>query len=676
MPLSHLSPVLRVGHIQLWSALAPETAPTHRLCTTAASIPFAPEPVAYLWVTSGLPKDSVARAEPPVKCDTWRYHEFRHFDSPTVVEFGCAGASMAETPKSNRLRFGEFVANLASGELFKHGVKAPLQDKPFQILALLLSRPKQLVSRQEIIRTIWPDTFVEGDLCLNVAIRRLRAALHDDAANSRFIETVGSHGYRFVGTVHGMPALATLPYDRDRPRLAVFPLKTFSGSESGSFGPCMTEQLIIQLRRMNPAFVVITPEFTTERAHKGRSTLSLCRDVSADYVLVGAVSEAAGEVRVTVRLLDCHAQACVWAESYVEQGNHLFAKQEEIGHKIAGSVIQSIPIALRPSHFESVPPNAHDNYLHGFYYLSKLTEAAVDRSILLFEDAVRECPQFAMAWAALANSHCARARLGIVPSRKAFPEVKRCAERALAIEDLAETRTALAYYHFLYEHDWNAAEAGFVRALAIDSGCPLALGGYAQLLAAIGRHQDAVAMTHRACDLDPFSGYAGIMLGWALYYAQDYAGARSQLRHAMELDASLWVGHTITGMVLERIGELDKAVAEFRLAAEHSDNSSLAKAHLAYGLARHGDRAGATEILNSLLKLRQKRYFSPYWVAVIHAALDSEALKWLEIAREERCSWFVFAREDPKFAVLHSDPRFRQLAEAAKFSGSAQQLLH
>ena len=582
---------------------------------------------------------------------------------------------MTETPKSRCLRFGEFVVDLASGELFKHGEKLPLQDKPFQILALLLMRPKQLVSRQEIIRTIWPDTFVEGDLCLNVAIRRLRGSLNDNAASPRFIETVGSHGYRFVGSVHGSSVRPMASDGRDRPRLAVFPLKTFSGSESDSLAPSMTEQLIIQMRRMNPAFVVITPEFTTERAHKGRSTLSLCRDVSADYVLVGAVCETAGEVRLTVRLLDCRAQTCVWAESYMRQGDQLFAKQEELGRSVASSVIQSIPIVAHPS-LEPIPPNARENYLHGCHYLAKLTEAALDRCIPVFEDAVRECPQFATAWSALANSHCAQARLGTVPSRKAFPEVKRCATRALEIEDLAEARTALAYHDFLYEHDWNAAEAGFLRALAIDSGYPLALGGYAQLLTALGKHQDAVAMMRRACDLDPYSGYAGIILGWALYYAQCYESALSQLRHAMELDASLWVGHTSTGMVLERLGEMGAAVAEFQIAVERSENSSLAKAHLAYGLARRGDRAGATELLDTLLKLRQKRYFSPYWIAVIQVALDSDPLKWLEIAQDERCSWFVFAHEDPKFAVLHSDARFRHLVEKGRFSTSAQRPLY
>ncbi len=131
----------------------------------------------------------------------------------------------------------------------------------------------------------------------------------------------------------------------------------------------------------------------------------------------------------------------------------------------------------------------------------------------------------------------------------------------------------------------------------------------------------------------------------------------------MELDPSLWIGHTSAGMVLERLGEMEAAVAEFRQALESSDQSSLAKAHLAFGLARMGDKSGATEILNALLKLRQKSYFSPYWIAVIYVALNQpqEALNWLETAAKERGSWMVFARVDPKLSILRSEPRFHRI---------------
>jgi len=284
----------------------------------------------------------------------------------------------------------------------------------------------------------------------------------------------------------------------------------------------------------------------------------------------------------------------------------------------------------------------------------------------LFDEAVHECPQFALAWAALGNAYCMLARLGVVASRKAFPKVKTSAERALETEDLAEARTALAHYELFYQHDSNAAEASLLRALAINPGYPQALGAYGQLLTALGRHKDAVAMMRRACEVDPFSGYTAIMLGWTLYYAQDFEGALTQLNRAMKLDSSLWVGHTSAGMVLERLGKVEDAVAEFRVAIEHSENSALAKAHLAFGFAMLGDKSSASEVLKSLLKLRQKHYFSPYWIAVVCAGLNDrhEALKWLETAAEERCSWIVFAREDPKFDSLHSDAQFQRVVSA------------
>lgn len=573
---------------------------------------------------------------------------------------------MAEVAKSTRLRFGEYAADLGSSELFKHGRKIPLQDKPFQILSLLLQRPKQLVSRQEIIRNVWPDTFVEGDLCLNVAMRRLRAALADDPSTPRFIETVGSHGYRFISRVYGVHSHEFKPSRRDRPRVAILPLKQLMGARFGYFCSTMTDVLITQLRRLNPPFVVITPEFTTERAPKGKTTVSLCQRVGADYALVGSVIEAEKKVRVTVQLLNCQAQACIWAESYVRQGDDLFSVQEEIGRNIACAIAQSVPIPLMPSHLQLVPPSAHEEYVRGCSLLSKLTEVGIEHCIPLFEGAVRACPQFALAWATLATSYCVQARLGIQPSRRAFPKVKACAEKALETEDVAEARTALAYYHFHYEHNWNATEASLLRALAIDPTYPIAVGAYAQLLSALGRHDHAVEMMRRARDVDPYSGYTGIMFGWALYYAGNYEEALLQLQSATGIDNSLWTGHMSLGMVLERLGRTEKAVAEFRSAVEYSENGGMARALLAYGLASAGDKAGALEILDVLLRLRQRRYFSPYWVAAIFAALGqrSEAFRWLEIATEERCSWVVFVREDPKFARLRDDARFQAIVDA------------
>jgi DNA-binding winged helix-turn-helix (wHTH) protein/tetratricopeptide (TPR) repeat protein len=572
---------------------------------------------------------------------------------------------MPSSGLANRLRFGKFLVDLTTGELRSDGVKVPLQDKPFQILVLLLRRPKELVSRREIIHAVWPDTFVEGDLCLNVAVNRLRTALKDDAAQPQFVETVGRHGYRFIGALHTLPNSEVAPAPRDHPRLAVFPLKSFVPPKHQWLAPSMTEQIIMQLRRSASLPVIITPEFTTERTPKGRSVATLCRRVSADYVLVGAVLESGGQLRIMTRLLNCHAQSCVWAESYQVRSHSVFAAQEETSQKIAAAVLRSIPIPLQPVDLQIISPTAHENYLKAAALFATLTEAGIEKSIVLFDLAVRECPQFALAWAALGNAHCAHARLGVLPARKAFPEARRCAEKSLEIEDLAEGRTALANYHMFYDLDFHAAEADLVRALSIDSGCQLALGAYAQLLAIVGRHEDGIAMTRRGCDLDPFSCYNRIMLGWALYYAGDYEQALSQLQRALELHPSLWFAHTSLGMVLEQLGNTTAALPEFRIAVEHSENSSLARAHLAYGLARSGKKTEAGPILDALLKQRQKKYFSPYWLAVVYAGLGDrdEALKWLTTAGTEHCCWLLFARQDPKFACLRGLALFQQITD-------------
>jgi len=141
----------------------------------------------------------------------------------------------------------------------------------------------------------------------------------------------------------------------------------------------------------------------------------------------------------------------------------------------------------------------------------------------------------------------------------------------------------------------------------------------------------------------------------------------------MEMDSSLWIGHTTMGMVLERLQRTEEAVAEFRLAVKQSNQSSLARAHLAYGLAQSSDRAGASEILVGLIKVRKRHFFSAYWIATIYVALNEPAsvLQWLDLAAKDRCSWIVFLREDINFAAMRSDPSFRNLLDRAFAPGLA-----
>jgi len=570
---------------------------------------------------------------------------------------------MVEVEKLHRLRFAEFSADLVSGELFRHRTRVSLQDKPFQVLALLLRRPRQLVSRLEIIHTVWPDTFVEGDLCLNVAVRRLRLALADDPENPRFIETVGSHGYRFICSVHAPPAHEEAELDHTRPRVAVFPLKTMLAPEPGMFAGALTETLTTQLRQMNPPFAVITPEFTEERAHKGRGTLALCRQIAADYVLVGAVALTEGRVQVSVRLLDCQAQTCIWARSYAHDEGDRLATLEDLSRNIASAMIEVVPSKICQSRLSLIPSSAQEKYFQGCYFLSRLTEATVDRCIPLLEEAVREHPNFALAWAALANANCVIARLGLLPSQKVFPRVKSAADRAIHIEDLAQARTARAYYHFLYERDWGATEADLVRSLAIDPHYPIALGGYAQLLVVLGRGEDAVAMMQRACDSDPLSAYTTMMMGWTFCYTRRYDEALVHLDRALLLDPSMWFAQITKATALEEMGKVDEALVSLNHAVDLSGHSALARANLACGLARSGNRKASKEILGELLRLRERHYFSPYWIAAIYASLNQhrEAVEWLTTAGKELCAWLVFLATDPIFSGLQSEPHLQSL---------------
>src|SRR3989449_62747 len=241
-------------------------------------------------------------------------------------------ASMEEVrPSRGIIRFGAFELDFRASELRKQGTKIKLQEQPFQILQVLLQRPGETVTREELQQKIWPsDTFVDFDHGINNAIKRLREALGDSAETPRFVETLARRGYRFVGKV-----------ERDEPRmrsLAVLPLENLSHDpQQEYFAEGLTEALITTLAKIGELRVVSR---TSAMLYKNvRKPLSeIARELEVDAIVEGTVLRAGHRVRITAQLIDAAKETHLWAESYERDLRDVLALQSELAQAIAREV--------------------------------------------------------------------------------------------------------------------------------------------------------------------------------------------------------------------------------------------------------------------------------------------------------------------------------------------------
>jgi TolB-like protein len=228
-----------------------------------------------------------------------------------------------------RVRFGPFEADLAAGEVSRHGRKLPLQEKPFQILALLLHRPGQLVSRQEIVSKVWPDVFVQHDISLNTAIRRLRAVLEKADPQTKVIETVGHRGYRLRAEVKSLTTVgASVPADT-KLRLAVLPFTNLDDSARDYFSDGLTEGVINAVSKLRNVFV-IGRNFTFTYKGRNATVRQVAEKMGVQYVLEGSVQRIGDKVRVMAQLVDAHSGCQILSERYDRVMKDIFVLQDEI----------------------------------------------------------------------------------------------------------------------------------------------------------------------------------------------------------------------------------------------------------------------------------------------------------------------------------------------------------
>lgn len=620
---------------------------------------------------------------------------------------------------SRQVRFGEFQLDLQTAELRNNGHKQTLQDHPFQVLILLLDRPGQLVTRDDLKKELWAsDTFVDFDQGLNKAVNRLREALHDSAEKPRFIETLPRKGYRFIAAVEtstGHPAngqtidapqtAVPVPARANRLKLvagvlgialilcvagwlargmgsgrpvtairsiAVLPLENLSGDANQDyFADAMTDELITHLGQIGSLHVISR---TSIMQYKGvRKPLpQIARELNVDAVIEGTVLRSGDRVRITAQLIEASSDKHLWAHAYERDLRDILGLQ----NAVAADIAEETRLQLTPREravlksTRVAKPSAYEAYFRGRHYWDARSPEGITRAIDSFSEAIRDDPDFALPYARLAQVYAALPDYMAIPPREAYGKAEVAARKALELDDnLAEAHTALGGILLTNDYDWSASEREFRRAIEINPGYADAYHWHAINLMFMGRWEEAITEIEHARQLDPLSIIINANSGFILFHGRRFDEAVAEEQKALILDPNSPVAHEYLGLAY--IGKkMDKdAVAELHRAVALSGEASQDVAELSFAYAAGGDLAQARKILVRMKQRSRNEYVPSFSLAVAYTGLGDKnaALTYLERAYEERCDLVPTIKTSPLFDSLHSSPRFQELLRQIGF---------
>ena len=450
--------------------------------------------------------------------------------------------------------------------------------------------------------------------------------------------------------------------------IAILPLANACAEPSGEYlSDGITESLINSISQLPKLRVV--PRSTAFR-FKGAEAdpQAIGRGLGVRSVLTGRVCQIGDVLMVQVELVDVAREAQLWGEHYRRRMADIFEVQEEIAREVTDKLRLRLTAEQRRrlNKRHTVSHEAYQAYLRGRYHWNKRTEDGLRKSTEHFQQAVDIDPAYAQAYAGLADSYALPgiAEYGLLPPREAMPRAKAAAARSLELDPtLAEAQTTLAHVRAFYDWDWAAAERGFRRAIELNPDYPFSHHWFALYLAAMGRHEEAIAEERRAQEIDPLSLIINKNVGTLLYYAGRLEESVEQYRKSLELDPHFARTRIYLGLAYALSGRYEEAVAEYRKAAEISGGGTLLTALLGHASALAGRTGEARELLGELERLAGERYVPAFNVAIVHAGLGEtdRVFEWLGRAFEERSSWLVSLKVEPLFDGHRTDPRFGDL---------------
>jgi len=554
--------------------------------------------------------------------------------------------------------FGPYRLDVTARSLECRGEVVALPPKAVEVLAELVKRSGEVVGKRELMEAVWPETFVE-EANLNQMIFLLRKALEANV-ETEYITTVPRRGYRFSGTVRAVK----IPCRIDS--LAVLPLTNLSGNSSHEYlADGITEALIAELSKIGSLRVVSR---TSVMRYKGKAELlgQIARALRVQAIVEGSVVKSDDQLRITVQLIHAGSDQHLWSSVYEDTIADLLEVQGKVARDVAARIRSELsrnekgPLTVSGK----ISPEAYSLYLYlkGRNSARILTEEGQRKAIQHFQTSVQACPEYAPAYAGLAECLIELAYFFGMDPKKAFAEAKAAALKAVALdEEFAEGHAALGLLRLLDDWDWEAADAETRRAIELAPGNPYVHWKRGVFLRYAGRCEESVAVHLHAESLDPFSIVAIQEVGFAFYYARRFVEAAEQIQKAIKLEPAWDQLYFGLGLVLLQQKRFGEAISALRTAVRKEPGNVFSLAALIYGLGHVGRKKEAKRLLDQLLK---KYAYVPRWfLAMARVGLGEKerALDALEQAFRNHEPCMVSLKVDAIFDPLRKEERYKHM---------------